>query len=86
LSITLPKGGPVSFQAYLDNIESKTGMTVEGFHQAAEASGLLATKPTATQFVTWLAADYGLGRGHAMAIYAVFKKRGWVEASKKRKA
>ena len=76
----------MSFQAYLDTIKAKTSLDPDDFHRAAEAKGLLAQTPTATQFVAWLAADYDLGRGHAMALWAVFKGKGWVEAGKKAKA
>jgi hypothetical protein len=71
----------VSFQAYLDNIKARTGRTPEDFCKAARAAGLL-PHATATQIVTWLARDFGLGRGHAMAIFAVFKHKGWVAAGK----
>ena len=75
----------MSFQAYLDNIKAKTGKTPEDFCKVARAAGLL-PDATATQIVTWLARDYGLGRGHAMAIFAVFKHKGWVTPAGKRKA
>lgn len=73
----------MSFQAYLDNIKAKTGKTPDDFHRAARAAGLLEPGTKATQIVAWLAKDYGLGRGHAMAIFAVFKQKGWIQAGKK---
>ena len=73
----------MSFQAYLDNIEAKTGKTPEDFHKAAAKAGLLEAGTTATQIVGWLAKDYGLGRGHAMAIFELFKRKGWLAAAKK---
>jgi hypothetical protein len=30
--------------------------------------------------VGWLKQDFGLGHGHAMAIWCAFKLNGWVEA------
>ncbi len=68
----------MSFQAYLDNIREKTGKTAADFKALAAAKGFAdtdgLTKGTkATQIIDWLAADYGLGRGHAMAIVAVLK-------------
>lgn len=72
----------MTFQAYMDNIKAKTGLTPEGFRKAAQASGLLQSGPTATQFVQWLATEYDLGRGHAMAIYKVFKDKGWLQGKK----
>ena len=72
----------MSFQAYLDNIKAKTGKSPEDFCKVARAAGLL-PDATATQIVAWLARDHGLGRGHAMAIFAVFKRKGWVAAARK---
>jgi hypothetical protein len=34
----------------------------------------------ATQLVDWLGKRFDLGRGHSMAIWAVFKSNGWVNA------
>jgi hypothetical protein len=73
----------MSFQAYLDNIEANTGKTPDEFRRAARKAGLLEPGTTATQIVAWLAKDYDLGRGHAMAIFAVFKQKGWIPAVKK---
>ena len=68
----------MSFQAYLDNIKAKTGKGPTDFQAEARRKGLLEPGTTATKLVQWLAADYGLGRGHAMAIFAVFKQKGWI--------
>ncbi len=68
----------MSFQAYIDNIRAKTGKTPEQFKALAQARGLLRPGVKAMEIVRWLAADFGLGRGHAMAVYAVFKRRGWI--------
>lgn len=73
----------MSFQAYLDNIKAKTGKTPDDFRTAATDAGLLESGVTATQIVAWLAKDYGLGRGHAMAIYQVFKNNNWVTPASK---
>jgi Domain of unknown function (DUF4287) len=61
------------FQAYLDNIKAKTGKTPEDFKKLAEKKGLLKPSVKAGEIVAWLKKDFGLGHGHAMAIYAVFK-------------
>jgi Domain of unknown function (DUF4287) len=74
----------VTFQAYVDNIERKTGKNPDDFHAAATAGGILDGAITATQFVDWVKRDFGLGHGHAMAILAVFKKRGWVSLTPSR--
>lgn len=63
----------MSFQAYIDNIKAKTGKTPEDFEQLAKKKGLLAPDVKAGQIIAWLKEDFGLGHGHAMAIYATFK-------------
>lgn len=63
----------MTFQAYIDNIDAKTGKTPEDFRKLARAKGLLEPGVKAGQIVTWLNEDFGLGRGHAMAIYALLK-------------
>ncbi|WP_045683216.1 DUF4287 domain-containing protein [Martelella endophytica] len=68
----------MSFQAYLDNIKAKTGKTPEDFHALAEKAGLMGPDLKATGLTSWLKSEFGLGHGHAMAIWAVFKDRGWV--------
>jgi hypothetical protein len=63
----------MSFQAYLDAVETKTGLTPRQLVDLAHEKGF--DKDTkATPIVEWLAADYGLGRGHAMAMVHVIKK------------
>lgn len=62
----------MSFQAYLDNIEAKTGKTPQEFIDMATAKGF--SKDTkAGEIVQWLADDFELGRGHAMAIVHIIK-------------
>jgi len=63
----------MSFQAYLDNIKTKTGKTPEQFKKLAEKKGLLEPEIKAGAIVAWLKEDFELGHGHAMAIYAWFK-------------
>jgi len=58
----------MSFQAYIDNIKAKTGKTPEDFKALAEKKGLLREGVKTGQIVAWLKEDFGLGRGHAMAI------------------
>jgi hypothetical protein len=58
----------MTFQAYLDNIKEKTGKTPEDFRVLAEQKGLLNDGVKAGPIVAWLQEDFGLGRGHAMAI------------------
>lgn len=68
----------MTFQAYIDNIRAKTGKTPEDFRDLARKAGVLTPVMTATQLVNWLKSDHDLGHGHAMAIYTVFKREGWV--------
>ncbi|MEV4348524.1 DUF4287 domain-containing protein [Actinoplanes sp. NPDC049596] len=63
----------MSFQAYLDNIEAKTGLTPRQFMTLAHERGLDQPATKAGQIVEWLKQDYGLGRGHAMALVHVIK-------------
>ena len=68
----------MSFQAYIDNIKTKTGKTPEDFIRLATEKGFLEDgklKPgvKAGQIVQWLKEDFDLGHGHSMAIYALFK-------------
>ena len=63
----------MSFQAYIDNIKAKTGKTPDDFKKLADKKGLLNPGVKAIEIVAWLKKDYGLGHGHAMAIYATFK-------------
>lgn len=63
----------MSFQAYLDNIQQKTGKTPDDFRRMAAEKGLLNPLAKATEVVAWLKEDFDLGHGHAMAIYALLK-------------
>jgi hypothetical protein len=68
----------MSFQAYIDNIRAKTGKGPDDFRRLARDKGFLAEDGIAngvkaTQVTDWLKAEFGLGHGHAMAIYAVLK-------------
>jgi hypothetical protein len=65
----------MSFQAYLDTVKAKTGLGPDEFRAAAAAKGLLEPGVKAQQVVDWLKDDYGLGRGHAMAILTTFQER-----------
>jgi hypothetical protein len=73
----------MSFQAYIDNIKSKTGKTPEDFKKQMEKDGKMKKEMKATDLVNWLKDNYELGHGHSMAIWAVFKSKGWVTDKKK---
>lgn len=68
----------MSFQAYIDNIKEKTGKTPKQLMEAAKKAGVFSKDMKAGDLVAFLAKEYDLGRGHAMAIWAVFKNEGWV--------
>ncbi|WP_428685626.1 DUF4287 domain-containing protein [Sphingopyxis sp.] len=68
----------MSFQAYLDNVEAKTGKSAEDLQAIAIGKGLadangLAPGVKATAIVDWLKSDFDLGHGHAMSIVAWIK-------------
>ncbi len=72
----------MSFQAYIDNIYAKTGKTPEQLKDAAEQAGVYSSEMKASELVEFLAKEFGLGHGHSMAIWAVFKDKGWVKSPK----
>ena len=68
----------MSFQAYLDNIQAKTGHGPADFRRLAARKGFTAdgslipcTRPG--DVIAWLKQDFDLGHGHAMAIVALLK-------------
>lgn len=68
----------MSFQAYLDNIQAKTGHGPEQFRRLAAAQGFadrngLKAGVKAGDIIAWLKRDFALGHGHAMAIVALLK-------------
>lgn len=63
----------MSFQAYLDSIEARTGKTPREFIALARERGLDDPAVKAGAIVDWLKADFDLGRGHAMALVHVIK-------------
>lgn len=68
----------MSFQAYLDNIQTKTGKSPADFKKLAAQKGFADAKGLkpgvkAMQIVDWLKQDFSLGHGHAMALVALLK-------------
>ena len=59
----------MSFQAYLDNIEEKTGKTPNEFIAEAKRKKLTESK----DIIAWLKKDYELGLGHARALDYVIR-------------
>lgn len=62
----------MSFQAYLDNIEKKTGKTPNEFIALATEKGF-DTDTKSAEIVNWLKTDFELGHGYAMALVHVIK-------------
>ena len=68
----------MSFQAYIDNIQAKTGKGPAEFKKLADKkgftkNGILKEGVKAGEIVKWLKDEFNLGHGHSMAIYALFK-------------
>ncbi|RDZ28169.1 DUF4287 domain-containing protein [Lysobacter silvisoli] len=68
----------MSFQAYLDSIQTKTGKTPAQFRAMAAQKGYSNAKGLlpgikAGDVIAWLKQDYDLGHGHSMAIVALLK-------------
>lgn len=68
----------MSFQAYLDNIQAKTGKSPDQFRAWAKNKGFstvsgLVPGVKAGAIVTALKDEFGLGHGHSMALVALFK-------------
>lgn len=62
----------MSFQAYLDTIERKTGRIPQTLVDDAHAKGF-GPDTKAGEIVAWLKDEHDLGRGHAMALVHVIK-------------
>ncbi|HLC91739.1 MAG TPA: DUF4287 domain-containing protein [Candidatus Saccharimonadales bacterium] len=73
----------MTFQAYIDNIYTKTGKTPEQLKEVAEKAGVYSYDMKASDLVKFLKDEYDLGHGHSMAIWLVFKQKGWVKDPKK---
>jgi hypothetical protein len=68
----------VSFQAYLDTIHKKTGLTPADLRRLAEEqgwteAGTLKPSTKAGAVVAWLKEHHDLGHGHSMAVFALLK-------------
>lgn len=63
----------MSFQAYLDNIEVKTGKAPIVLINEAREKGFDKPGTKAGDIIRWLKEEYDLGRGHAMALVSVIK-------------
>ena len=70
----------MSFQAYLDAVETKTGLTPRQIIERAHARGLDAPGVKAGEILAWLKEEYDLGRGHGMAMVHVITKGPTIDA------
>ena len=66
----------MSFQAYIDNIKTKTGKTPEDFKKQLQKEKLLNPDLKSADLVNNLKTNFDLGHGHSMTISAVFKSNG----------
>jgi hypothetical protein len=62
----------MSYQAYLDAVEKKTGLTPRQLVEQAAAQGF-GPESKAGEIVAWLKSEHGLGHGHAMAMAQVIR-------------
>ena len=69
----------MSFQAYLDAVETKTGLTPRQLVELARDKGFDETTK-AGPILEWLKTDYDLGRGHGMAMVHVITKGAKIDA------
>jgi len=70
----------MSFQAYLDAAEEKSGLTPRALLEIARSRGYDDPSVKAGVILEWLKTDYGLGRGHGMAMVHVIKKGPQIDA------
>jgi hypothetical protein len=64
----------MTFQAYLDAVEGKTGLTPRQLIAIAHDKGLDAPGVKAGDILEWLKDDYELGRGHGMSIVHIIRE------------
>ena len=69
----------MSFDAYIQNIEKQTGMKPKDFRREALEDHILREDMKATELTHWLKQKYGLGHGHALALWKTFNDLKWVQ-------
>lgn len=69
----------MSFQAYLDTIEQKTGRIPADLVAEARERGY-GPQTKAGEILAWLKEEYGLGRGHGMALAHVVRNGPTIDA------
>jgi hypothetical protein len=68
----------MTFEAYISNIQAKTGKGPKDFFDEAVRQRVLRPDTKTMEFVNWLKASSGLGHGHAMAVWEAFRRNGWI--------
>jgi Domain of unknown function (DUF4287) len=72
----------MTFQAYLDAVKAKTGLTPDGILALAKERRVYAPDMKAAALIKLLKDEFELGHGHSMSVWAVFKSEGWVNSPK----
>ncbi|HEV2227009.1 MAG TPA: DUF4287 domain-containing protein [Nitrososphaerales archaeon] len=68
----------MTFKAYLDNIQAKTGMSPDDFLALAKKRGFIEHGKIVAKhadLLSWLKSDVGLGHGHANAMILYLRIR-----------
>ncbi len=66
----------MTFKAYLENIQAKTGKSPEEFLELAKKKGFVKNGKIVAKYAEllgWLKSDMGLGHGHANAMILYFR-------------
>lgn len=74
----------MTFQAYLDTIQKKTGKTPDELKEIAEKAGIYSYDMKAGELIKFLKEEFDLGHGHSMAIWAYWKSKNWIANPKKK--
>ncbi len=72
----------MSFQAYINTITALTKRSPEEIRNQGLKTGHLKPDLTAKEFCAWLAKDFKLGQGHAMALWKYFIESQWIQPKK----
>jgi Domain of unknown function (DUF4287) len=68
----------LTFKAYLDNIQTKTGKSPDEFFELAKRKGFIERGKIVAkhaELISWLKSDIGLGHGHANAMILYLRIR-----------
>lgn len=68
----------MTFKAYLDNIQAKTGKSPDDFFEIAKKKGMIVHGKIVAKhadLLSWLKSDIGLGHGHANAMILYLRIR-----------